>query len=285
MQVKTFMKTHVVTIAPGATLGEAWRLMAVERVAALPVVRGAALVGLFTDRDARRVAPSTVPALARYEAPRWLDRVHVADAMTRDVVTIRPDASVGEAVRLLVGSGLDTLPVVDEGVLVGLISARDLLAILPGMVEPGRPTGLGRILVPADFGESARHAVSTGAALARREGAALTLLHVLRPFGLAGLAAEGVPSGILARIAAIRRDEAAAELRRLLPPVDTVRVDVEITAGTPADAIIRVAARLDADLIVMGARRRGGLAAAVVREAPCPVLTVKAPRESVHACP
>jgi CBS domain-containing protein/nucleotide-binding universal stress UspA family protein len=282
MQVKTLMKMRVVTIPADATLGQAREVMAVERVPALPVVRGAGLVGMFTDRDARRVAPSTVPALARYEWPLWLDRIPVADAMTREVVAIPPNASVSEAARLLASMDIGALPVVDGDALVGLISSSDVMAVLLDTVEQ-RSTGFGRILVPTDLDVLAGHAVSTGVSLAERHGAALTLLHVLGRGVRFRASAEGVPSDLLAQIAARRMEEAAIALRRQAPAVASIPIDVEVATGSPAAAIIRVAARIEADLIVIEASGRRRLAEAVICDAPCPVLAVKGSPVAAHA--
>jgi universal stress protein A len=59
--------------------------------------------------------------------------------------------------------------------------------------------------------------------------------------------------------------------------------------GDPADEIIAAAARMDADMIVMGSRGMGRLgsailgsvASAVLRSAPCPVLVVREPEDEV----
>jgi nucleotide-binding universal stress UspA family protein len=58
---------------------------------------------------------------------------------------------------------------------------------------------------------------------------------------------------------------------------------VQVTAGHPADAIVRTAEELDVDLIIMATHGRtgvahmvlGSVAEKVVRHAPCPVLTVR----------
>ncbi len=58
------------------------------------------------------------------------DAVGVTDVMRRDVVTLRPDAPIGEAIELFEDRGISGAPVVDEdGEVRGVVSASDLLAV------------------------------------------------------------------------------------------------------------------------------------------------------------
>lgn len=91
---------------------------------ALPVVsRSGAVVGLVLERDLPRAGPRRSPA--------ELAQLRVEDVMTRDVTTIEPEASVGDAAGLLLEQGIRHLPVVDAfGRLVGLIAERDIRAVI-----------------------------------------------------------------------------------------------------------------------------------------------------------
>jgi nucleotide-binding universal stress UspA family protein len=85
-------------------------------------------------------------------------------------------------------------------------------------------------------------------------------------------------------------EEALGQLRDLMPDTFHGAWEVEVAVGPPADTIVRVAQKRDADLIVMGTHKRTGLqhmflgsvAEKVVRLAPCPVLTV---RYGAHEAP
>lgn len=90
----------------------------------------------------------------------------VMDVMTTDVVTIRPDAGLKAAARLMVEAGISGLPVVDtDGVLVGIITEADFLT-----QEAGRSQQRYRRLLDALFGErEARHTAETvGEAMSRQ---------------------------------------------------------------------------------------------------------------------
>lgn len=142
-----------------------------------------------------------------------------------------------------------------------------------------------RILCPVDFSEFSRHALEHAVAIARHHHAAVTALNV---FALAPVA-ETVPAGSPitiepARIPPEKRAELRHELRAFASAVDAahVTVDLDVMDGDPANAILKEAARRQADLIVLGTHGRKGFARwvlgsvteRVLREAPCPVLAV-----------
>ncbi len=126
------------------------------------------------------------------------------------------------------------------------------------------------ILHPTDFSDSAMYAFGLARALAKESGAELLVAHVA-PF----------------RHRPKRRDrrETYEALRRLTTVDPDVRMHPLLLEGFVAPAIISSAVELDCDLIVMGTRGRTGLtrllpgsvAAAVRRDAPCPVVAVQLP--------
>jgi len=111
----------VESIAPSATVFEAVTRMNDRHIGALLVCEDKRPVGIFTERDilvrviARRVDPSTTP---------------VAEVMTRHLITIRSDASVTDAMRVITHERCRHLPVVDDHELRGLVSIGDLTSWL-----------------------------------------------------------------------------------------------------------------------------------------------------------
>ncbi|TFG92108.1 MAG: CBS domain-containing protein, partial [Myxococcales bacterium] len=92
------------------------------------------VVGIVTHRDL--LAASLSKALSFDPAHRrtFLHSVDVGEVMTRDVVTVAPDATLDEAAALLIGRRIGCLPVAKpDGTLVGLVTETDLLraAFLP----------------------------------------------------------------------------------------------------------------------------------------------------------
>jgi CBS domain-containing protein len=108
----------VYAVAPDAAVYEALQLMAEKNVGALAVIRGDALVGILSERDyARKVI---LKDRSSRDTP-------VADIMTSSVVTIAPDATVDECMRLCTDNRLRHLPVLDGGRVVGMVSIGDLV--------------------------------------------------------------------------------------------------------------------------------------------------------------
>jgi nucleotide-binding universal stress UspA family protein len=135
------------------------------------------------------------------------------------------------------------------------------------------------ILCPTDFSEYSRDALPLAAALARDYHARLTILHVLP------LSIIAYGEGLYLPESDDVRAEARERLDALLIPDADLLTERRLAEGHPADVILHFAREIPADLVVMGTHGRTGLnrvlmgsvAEQVVRHAPCPVLTVRAP--------
>lgn len=130
--VTAYMTEHPITIAPVRPVVEAYAIMAEHGVRHLPVVENGRLVGMISDRDLHRGAP-----LRDARKPGAVDRLFatpVAEIMTLPpLVTIDPLTTLGEAARLLIETGVHSLPVLDEEQrLVGIVTTHDLLRALTG---------------------------------------------------------------------------------------------------------------------------------------------------------
>ena len=140
-----------------------------------------------------------------------------------------------------------------------------------------------RILLPLDFSGCSLAAAEVAAGLVGQFESAITVLHVMEPVSY-GLDFTLIPSE--PRESAIARVETRlADLVAALK-VDHGKAELRMEGGLPADSILEWAAKLSADLIVMGTHGRrgvshlmaGSVAEAVLRRAACPVLTVKSPK-------
>lgn len=145
--------------------------------------------------------------------------------------------------------------------------------------DPGKTQTIRRILVPLDSGPQATFAMEEAAKLANILGASIRLVHVT-PFpgpmepGF-GFASKEMSDAL--------RNNAQAFLTVFNPDLrEGLKVDREVRSGTTADQILISAAAWPADLIVMGARSKRGLAKfvlgstaeMVLRRSTCPVLCV-----------
>jgi nucleotide-binding universal stress UspA family protein len=148
-----------------------------------------------------------------------------------------------------------------------------------------------RILCATDLSEASAGTVSYALSLAAEYQAALTVVHVLE-----GVAASDSPAykelpetaALLSQVEATAREQ----LHEAIPRDAREWCDVteQVVQGRAHREVLRLAAEGSADLIVMGARRQGLLAWTsigstvhhVIREASCPVLTVKPVRATAR---
>jgi len=128
--VADWMSTPPILVGPTTTLAEAERIMAHRQVRRLPVVDHERLIGIVTWGDLRAAHPSAATTLSVYEWRALLERATVAGCMTRDPITITPDATVLAAARLMLDHKIGGLPVVAAGRVVGVITESDLFRLL-----------------------------------------------------------------------------------------------------------------------------------------------------------
>ena len=105
-------------VTPETPVSEAARLMKSEDVGSLPILDGLKLAGVVTDRDI------VIRAVANRKVPRGMP---VREIASRELVTIRPDEDLSEALKLMASYQVRRLPVVDEdNTLVGVLSQADV---------------------------------------------------------------------------------------------------------------------------------------------------------------
>jgi nucleotide-binding universal stress UspA family protein len=160
-----------------------------------------------------------------------------------------------------------------------------------GNVSPQTRTGplFRSVLCAADLTPASEHTLDVAISVAAENDARITLLHVVDslPGDIGTRPHLGVPE-----IGPLRHEllaEARAQLHKAVPRAarSFCEVSERVETGVAWSGILRVAARMDADLIVMGAHTRGALgrtlfgstANQVVRRANCPVLVVRQMRE------
>jgi nucleotide-binding universal stress UspA family protein len=138
-----------------------------------------------------------------------------------------------------------------------------------------------QIICPVDFSESSMRALAYAAAFARWYDAHLTVLHVVPTFDPMQVRGDlGDPVRV---VTPMPREQVLTEMSRLLSlAAVSPRTTPIAEAGDPQTTIIDQAVSTKADLIVMGTHGRrgfkrlllGSVTEAILREAPCPVLTV-----------
>lgn len=136
MLARDLMTTSVVHISPAASLRHAIRMMIDNDISGLPVIDdGGALCGMLTEGDILNrhefnLAPKAAPDA---DDPAFFEnyvRTHglkVEDCMSRKVISVSPEAALAEVVALMRLHAVKRIPVLDHGVLVGIVSRRDVL--------------------------------------------------------------------------------------------------------------------------------------------------------------
>jgi CBS domain-containing protein len=116
MLVRDRMSRPAVTVRQDADFQKALALMQEKKLRRLPVVDDdGQLVGIVVERD-------LLVAAMRY----LQSRVEVGDLMTRNVVTVGPDADLNEVARTMLERKIGGLPVVEHGRLVGIVTESDI---------------------------------------------------------------------------------------------------------------------------------------------------------------
>jgi acetoin utilization protein AcuB len=134
MNVSELMTREVITLRPESNLREAIAAIQKFRIRHIPVVEGGKLEGIVTDRDIKRATPSLHGGVSQEDYERVLNETKLFQVMTRDPLSVGPDDSVKSVAKILVEKKYGALPVVSDGVLVGIISDIDLLRVLYDML-------------------------------------------------------------------------------------------------------------------------------------------------------
>jgi acetoin utilization protein AcuB len=94
---------------------------------------------VISDRDLLRALSPYVGTLSETTRDSATLKKRAHQIMTRSPVTLRADASLADAVQLLLDRRVSCIPIVDEGFrAVGIVSWRDILRSLPGSAGDGR---------------------------------------------------------------------------------------------------------------------------------------------------
>jgi acetoin utilization protein AcuB len=126
-RVRDLMAPAPLAISPETSVHEAYRLMQEQHMRHLPVCEDGRLVGLLSEHDVLLVLPSPATSLAAHEVHYLLERLTVAEIMTRFPVTIGPAHTLTEAASRMLSHHVQALPVTENRRLVGILTRTHLL--------------------------------------------------------------------------------------------------------------------------------------------------------------
>ena len=155
MLVKNYMTRHPIMIEPHKRIFEAQQIMVENGVRHLPVIGdGKRLLGLVT-RQRMQVAPEKLASLEVWEITRYLADMTVEKVMVKgnDLQTIDPEATLETAADLMIRHKIGGLPVIEDDMVVGVITETDLLIELRDILGAFEAGWRVTVRVPDRLGE------------------------------------------------------------------------------------------------------------------------------------
>jgi len=149
LKAKDIMTKEPITVSPETEIVHATKLLLENRINGVPVIdETGKLVGILCQSDLiaqqkKLPVPSfftfldgliTLTSMKQFEKEvQKIAAITVSQAMTPNPVVARPDTGIEEVAALMVDSGFHTIPVVDQGALVGIVGKEDILkTLIPG---------------------------------------------------------------------------------------------------------------------------------------------------------
>ena len=143
IKAEEIMAKDVITVSPDTEVVQAAKILVEENFNGVPVVdKEGKMVGILCQSDLI-AQQKTIPlpslftlldgfipltSMKKFEKNiQKIAAIKVADAMTVDPVAVSPDTGIGEIANLMVDKNFHSIPVVDEGKLVGIIGKEDIL--------------------------------------------------------------------------------------------------------------------------------------------------------------
>lgn len=127
MKVKDIMVKEVATLDVNDELSLANDIMRLGRIRHLPVVDGARLVGILSERDLFRSSLAQALGYGTKTTRDLMKNIRIKDIMVGDVITVTPETDLAQAVKLMLEKKIGCLPVVEDDQLAGLVTETDIL--------------------------------------------------------------------------------------------------------------------------------------------------------------
>ena len=260
LRVADLMTRAVYKLSPVQSLPLAESLMGLKRIRHVPVVDDAgALVGLLTHRDLLAAKISALIPLSPDERTTLELSVPVSKVMRTEVWTVGPEVLAVNAAKIMRDHKIGCLPVIDGGLVVGIIAESDLLALVTDSLaldRPARPWNVARAMTSAPVTISADTTI--GEARATMSRFSIRHLPVVEGSSVVTMVSD---RDLRVAEAVFREGSRARALHsvRLLGMEPAVRVPHDAPLADVLDRMFRD--RLEAVLVVDGARLVGILAA------------------------
>ncbi|MES1941091.1 signal transduction protein [Salinisphaera sp. T5B8] len=135
-RVADIMTREVITLNHNQTLYDSRELMGVHQIRHIPILdEDHQLVGLVTQKIVLREAIKIAETHGSDQLGHRMGQIPLADVLQHDFKTVTSDTPLVEAGKLLLSRRQGTLPVVDDGVLVGIVSHIDYVRMAIDLIE------------------------------------------------------------------------------------------------------------------------------------------------------
>jgi CBS domain-containing protein len=128
--VKEIMTKDVVSVAPTDRLVHARRQMMDANVGRLPVIDDEELVGMITSKDLMRAYIDFRKNVPEKYQKTQIKEIFVEDIMSSNPSYVSKEMSITEVSKIMMETGYNGLPVVEEGKVVGIITQTDILRLI-----------------------------------------------------------------------------------------------------------------------------------------------------------
>ncbi|MDD1726151.1 MAG: CBS domain-containing protein [Euryarchaeota archaeon] len=115
-EISSIMEEDVITLHKGDSIADAIKLMLTGNVSGFPILdEDGKVIGIVSERDFVGLVAKIITGKS------------VADVMSRDVVTVRPDTKIEDAARVMIANDFRRVPIVQEGVMTGVVTTSDIV--------------------------------------------------------------------------------------------------------------------------------------------------------------
>lgn len=128
--VSQIMSKELVTLTPDQSLYEAERLFKKHHIRHIPVVEGDKLIGIVSYSDLLRISFADMTDGEEEVTSVVYDMYTIPQIMAKTPLTVTADTSIKEVAEILAAQSFHSIPVVDNGKLVGLVTTTDLIKYL-----------------------------------------------------------------------------------------------------------------------------------------------------------
>lgn len=125
--ISTIMTKEVISLDLSNTLYTAEKRLKKNNIRHMPVVNGQRLIGLLSLSDIQRISFFDAYNAEGTEDTAIYNMLSIEDIMIKNPITVTSDTSIKEVAELLAKKKFHSLPIVDDGLLVGIVTTTDIL--------------------------------------------------------------------------------------------------------------------------------------------------------------